>query len=470
MTMTTAAAVKTAANNSVKNTVEMREKRAQAIAAMNLVTREGDRFKVGTPGLRNRQQFYEVWRDEQGKVRCNCLEFEENVTRETNFRCEHILAVKHSLLAKTTEAATKQPAPLKPVVPSSKPEVQSQEDLDKGQMTKDEGQITNTQSEERTAIESERSELESDATATEAVVNGRTAVREAIAARKVLAQEAAHKSNERQFADTKTKEESQMRKETAKPAAQFAEIEKANNDTNSETKVQQPSNVIPMPFTQTLQALRQNVDPQVIKQREGWRDRNGNVHLVDYVEWHTVADILDRVAPQWSHTIRDIKQIGDSIAVTAAITIDNITREGIGTGAADTEMGIKKAEHDALKRAAVKFGIARELYRRESDVIEREGANNNPTNGGGFPANPVAKSLADLVTPKQLGMIRALGRETNVEIDQECDTVMSCKTDELSKKAASAFIQHLQEMQGAQSNEQPQREQNPQHNGLRRVS
>ncbi|MEP6924070.1 MAG: Rad52/Rad22 family DNA repair protein, partial [Pyrinomonadaceae bacterium] len=215
-------------------------------------------------------------------------------------------------------------------------------------------------------------------------------------------------------------------------------------------------------------ALRQNVDPQMVKQREGWRDRNGNVHMVDYVEWHTVADILDRVAPQWSHQIRDIKQIGDTVAVTAAITIDGVTREGIGTGSFETEMGIKKAEHDALKRAAVKFGIARELYRRESDVIEREGSGNNP-NGGGFPANPVAKSLADLVTPKQLGMIRALGRESGVDADQECETVMSCKTDELSKKAASAFIQHLQEMQG-QNQQQAEREQTNNYNGLRRVS
>jgi hypothetical protein len=71
---------------------------------------------------------------------------------------------------------------------------------------------------------------------------------------------------------------------------------------------------------------------------------------------------------------RDIKQIGDIFTVTVAITIDNVTREGIGTGSAESELGIKKAEHDALKRAAVKFGIARELYKKESDVIEREGA------------------------------------------------------------------------------------------------
>ena len=159
------------------------------------------------------------------------------------------------------------------------------------------------------------------------------------------------------------------------------------------------NNVVSGNFPSTLRQLRQHVDPQLVKQREGWRDRNGNTHYVDYVEWHTVADILDETAPNWNHTVKDIRQIGDIFTVTVAITIDGITREGIGTGTADSELGIKKAEHDALKRAAVKFGIARDLYKKESDVIERDGAVPAQTQSdGGFPSNPVAKSLGDLVT------------------------------------------------------------------------
>lgn len=208
-------------------------------------------------------------------------------------------------------------------------------------------------------------------------------------------------------------------------------------------QTEETSNVVSGNFPNTLRQLKQNVDPNLVKTREGWRDRNGNVHMVDYVEWHTVADILDEYAPNWAHTIRDIKQIGDVITVIVAITIDGVTREGIGTGSGESELGIKKAEHDALKRAAVKFGIARELYRKESDVIERDGAV-QPQTEGGFPSNPVAKSLSDLVTAKQLGMIRALARENRIDADEECQAVMSCRTDELSRKAASSFIQHLQ--------------------------
>ncbi|MFL6284443.1 MAG: Rad52/Rad22 family DNA repair protein [Pyrinomonadaceae bacterium] len=210
-----------------------------------------------------------------------------------------------------------------------------------------------------------------------------------------------------------------------------------------------PAPVIPLSFAKTLSALKQPIDPRLIKQREGWRDRNGNQHMVDYVEWHSVADILDRVAPTWSHAIRGIVQIGQMVAVTAAITIEGVTREGVGTGNADNETGIKKAEHDALKRAAIKFGIARELYQREGD-----GQDSPPPGAprqGDFPTDPLAKSMADLVTPKQLGMIRALAREAGVDPDEESQSVMRARTEELSKRAASSLIDHLKGLQSGSS-------------------
>ncbi len=104
--MTTAAA--TATNTNTDKKAIMRDKRAQGIAAMGLVTREGDRFLVTTPSLRGKRASYEVRRDDAGKVRCSCLEFEEGSADDSTFRCEHVLAVKHSLLAKNSEAVTKQ--------------------------------------------------------------------------------------------------------------------------------------------------------------------------------------------------------------------------------------------------------------------------------------------------------------------------------------------------------------------------
>src|SRR3954470_20740039 len=181
-------------------------------------------------------------------------------------------------------------------------------------------------------------------------------------------------------------------------------------------------------FSSTLRELRKTVDPQLIRQRAGRRDRNGNIHMVEYVEWHTVADILDEHAPNWGHTVKDIRPIGDIITVTVAITIDGVTREGVGTGKTASETGIKKAEHDALKRAAVKFGIARELYKREFDSIELEEAG-----GPREELEPMARNLGDLVTAKQLGMIKGLARETQLDADVVCKQVLHCSVDELSK-------------------------------------
>lgn len=396
-----------------KNLTEKKDKRAKSIAAMGLVNREGDKFLVSTPSLRGKQTSYEVWRDDDGKIRCNCLEFEEAAVNDSAFRCEHILAVKYALVAKNTESATKQPV-----------KVETQIEIKPAQAVLEDKSATESR-------ESKRGEQKADEAQENVLENGHSETQKFV--------EPSHLAN--------TQGDKKMTQANLKEANGFVTAEEAE-------ETQTANNVLN--FTTTLRELRKNVDPELVKQREGWRDRNGNTHYVDYVEWHTVADILDETAPNWSHTIRDIKQIGDIFTVTVAITIDGVTREGIGTGTADSEMGIKKAEHDALKRAAVKFGIARDLYKKESDTIEREGAVPPPTNNDGFPANPIAKSLSDLVTAKQLGMIRAISREIGVDADEECQTVMQCKTDELSKKAASGLIQHLQDLQKNQEVSMPQ--------------
>ncbi len=211
-----------------------------------------------------------------------------------------------------------------------------------------------------------------------------------------------------------------------------------------ETGTQAQNNILD--FGTTLSKLRKNVDPELVRKRETRRGRDGNVQTVEYVEWHTVADILDESAPNWEHAVKDIRRVGDIMTVTVAITIDGVTREGIGTGVAQSETGIKKAEHDALKRAAVKFGIARELYKREFDAIENETGTPEPVRDG-FPGDPVAASLSDLVTAKQLGMIRAIGRESSINTEAECRLLLHCGINELSKRAASSLIDHLQKAQ-----------------------
>jgi len=373
---------------------EKRDQRARSIAAMGLVNREGDHFSVFTASLKGRQVSYNVGRDLAGHIRCDCSEFVEGVEKERGFRCEHILAVKYALVAKNTEPSLKEGT-----APAETLSNEKEEQTTESRMSERGEQELDT-----TAENSAETQIQTDAARSDELVytNGENTMKE--------------------------------QKENVAETVTIAE----NGNGHAAENV--------LDFSTTLRELRKNVDPKLVKQREGWRDRNGHVQMVDYVEWHTVADILDEKAPDWSHTVKDIRQIGDIMTVTVAITVDGVTREGIGTGLAQNEMGIKKAEHDALKRAAVKFGIARDLYRKESDVIEREGAPSS-SNDDDFPTDPVAKSLGDLVTAKQLGMIRAIAREIGINPDEECTSVMNCTTDELSKRAASQFIQHLQDMQ-----------------------
>ena len=195
-------------------------------------------------------------------------------------------------------------------------------------------------------------------------------------------------------------------------------------------------------FSSLLKRLTEGIRKEDVKQREGWRDRNGQTHYVDYVEWHTVADLLDRLVPDWSHAVRGIVQIGDFVAATAAITINGVTREGVGTGPADSETGIKKAEHDALKRAAVKFGVARDLYRDEdgSNDSSRRTGNKAPTSP---PRDPIAKTLADLISPKQLALINRLAKTLKLDPEAACQEMYQANLNEISRRAASALIERL---------------------------
>jgi hypothetical protein len=198
-------------------------------------------------------------------------------------------------------------------------------------------------------------------------------------------------------------------------------------------------------FSALLQQLSAGIRKEDIKQREGWTDRRGQMHYVDYVEWPTVADLLDRLAPTWSHAVRSIVQIVPFVAATAAITINGVTREGVGTGSAESETGIKKAEHDALKRAAVKFGIARDLYRDEDKPGDssREPGRRGPSLST---ANPKAQSIASLVSPKQLYLIRREADSRGLDPEAVCQKMHQTKLEEISRRAASALIDYLKSL------------------------
>lgn len=155
--------------------------------------------------------------------------------------------------------------------------------------------------------------------------------------------------------------------------------------------------------------------------------------------WAMVTAALETRDAGWSHSVREIKQLGELIVLTASITIGGVARDGIGTSAAGGLNAFREAEIAAVRDAAVKFGIVvSETTRNPVPATPAEAATRVA-----FPGNPMARSLADLVTSKQLGMIRALSREIGIDAEDETERLMNCATGELSRRAASMLIDHL---------------------------
>ena len=81
--------------------------------------------------------------------------------------------------------------------------------------------------------------------------------------------------------------------------------------------------------------------------------------VVGYIDARDVAARLDSVGVTWSDSYT-VLQMASTWIVECRLTVDGITRTDVGTG--DGEESAKSAYSDALKRAAVKFGVGRYLY------------------------------------------------------------------------------------------------------------
>lgn len=105
------------------------------------------------------------------------------------------------------------------------------------------------------------------------------------------------------------------------------------------------------------------------------RDGKYLVRFVPYIEANTVRERLDTVVPgEWDLTLELLPGIaakdveGALCSLKARLQILGVIREDIGTG-----RDYKQASTDAFKRAAVRFGIAHELYAYKQNWVEMDG-------------------------------------------------------------------------------------------------
>ncbi len=76
-------------------------------------------------------------------------------------------------------------------------------------------------------------------------------------------------------------------------------------------------------------------------------------------------------------------------------------------------------------------------------VDEKPRSEGKPDNQISFPEEPIAKTMAELVTPRQLVAIKAIANSQKIDAEAQCKELMDCKPEELSRRAASAFIDYL---------------------------
>jgi hypothetical protein len=105
------------------------------------------------------------------------------------------------------------------------------------------------------------------------------------------------------------------------------------------------------------------------------RDGKYFARFVAYVEANTVRERLDAVVPgEWDLTLDLLPTLvsddtdGAQISFKARLQILGVIREDVGTG-----RDYKQASTDAFKRAAVRFGVANELYAYEQNWVEMDG-------------------------------------------------------------------------------------------------
>jgi hypothetical protein len=119
------------------------------------------------------------------------------------------------------------------------------------------------------------------------------------------------------------------------------------------------------------------------------RDGKHFARFVAYIEANTARERLDAVVPgEWDLTLELLPPLaglddggdGTTCSFKARLQILGVIREDVGTG-----RDYKAAATDAFKRAAVRFGIAHELYAYEQNwvQVDSDGRNAKPVEDPG---------------------------------------------------------------------------------------
>ncbi|WP_242018248.1 Rad52/Rad22 family DNA repair protein [Synechocystis sp. FACHB-383] len=157
-----------------------------------------------------------------------------------------------------------------------------------------------------------------------------------------------------------------------------------------------------MLLNEILENLRQPIAPQFISQKKTYKNKKPT-GSVDFVAWYDLADLLDDLCGLggWEWLIIDTQQIGDRLTLTGSLTIHgddrSLTRQATGTEDIDCSSygdPSSNAEAMALRRCCAKFGLGRDLWRREKPQPLKMGQRREPEKQTVFPRHHLAGGMA----------------------------------------------------------------------------
>lgn len=222
----------------------------------------------------------------------------------------------------------------------------------------------------------------------------------------------------------------------------------------------------PRPLADILADLRRPIHPNFLRtKRKGGAD-------ITFIEWHTALRILERYALGFHYRTRTSLSLdGQHVTVDAEIGIPSsdygVTWRG-STGSDEDEDkaygdATDRAESQALRRAAAKFGLGLALYydkdaragapvksapgRAESHAETRPLSEAAPVTADTPPLPPPARADANTASQNQLNMIYAIAWKQQINRDQVARMIQERygrTPNELTKREASAVIESLQ--------------------------
>jgi hypothetical protein len=166
-----------------------------------------------------------------------------------------------------------------------------------------------------------------------------------------------------------------------------------------------------------------------------------------------IMEALDHVAPKWGHRINQVRRTAHrTLSVTVTLTVGGVARQGTGEGSAAGDIGLRRAEAEAMKRAALKFKrVAEAVTTNTPDPPSPGEAGTKKPLPFKFRGSPESKTIRNMMTPTQRRTLESIAARSNSTAEEECQAIFRCTLNNISKRAATALITFLEGQPGQDS-------------------